>query len=930
MASCFMAALVFLTPGANCEVGDASSISTLQEYCFRCHGSEKAKADVNLKALTTSDAIGVGFKTWELVLEMLEAGEMPPEDEAQPTNEERVRLSDDIEAALRRVQMESEGDPGIVELRRLTRAEYAYSIEDLTGLRLEFGHILPEDAAGGEGFANFGAAQFLHGGGLERYLEAAKMVAARAVIGAGSLRFYSDPGMTGQELSAIHRIRDIYREWGFRSGSGEGGEAFGLDKYPRAFYVGWRFLHRDALTLHDVELRELAHQEGIPERFAQSIWAVLTDEDPSFPTSEITNAWRALPPPSALDSEDRESVIRRDCEEIYETLLGWQSAFANASNDDEEAPSLNLSALLGRSDSPRARSWTPGIREFARRLPQLSHREPAPSDRDPIPAPFDNRYNTAERNLFHYRIKYHRDDHYLYDHILDDAARKQLDAAWVDLLTSFDYFTVYLQFIADKYGIEWGELESALRSPDAALSQAPDSVQPIVRRLSRDYLKARETLESAQNDHWAQLIEFSEKAWRRPLVSDEDVALRQYYVSLRSSLGKDHRSALRATLARVLVSPNFIYRLEKSDSGVEVAPLNDWELASRLSYFLWSSGPDDELRGLAENGALTNPETLTRQARRMLRDPKARRFAAEFFGQWFGVYRFDQYNGIDTSRFAEFTPELKASMNKEAIALFEHIVRADRPVSEVLFADYGFLNQELAEHYGIPNIDFAEDEWRRVEGLRQYQRGGLLRLGATLTVTSAPLRTSPVKRGDWILRRIVDDPVPPPPPDAGSIPADDVLSDGLTLRQRLEAHRQDEACIRCHERMDPYGFALESYGPIGRWRESYRDGQPVDARAVLKSGAVVEGPDELIERLKTREHEFVQTFCEKLLGYALGRTEAVSDGSLIADMMGPPDGAGSRRVSEIVERLVSSRQFRFRRNQTVESSLESDPLANED
>ena len=138
----------------------------------------------------------------------------------------------------------------------------------------------------------------------------------------------------------------------------------------------------------------------------------------------------------------------------------------------------------------------------------------------------------------------------------------------------------------------------------------------------------------------------------------------------------------------------------------------------------------------------------------------------------------------------------------------------------------------LATHYGISNVDLADGKWARVNGLGSYQRGGLLRLGATLAVTSAPLRTSPVKRGDWILRRVVDDPVPPPPPDAGSIPADDVLADGLTLRERLEAHRQDESCINCHERMDPYGFALESYDPIGRWRETYRDGQPVDVSAV--------------------------------------------------------------------------------------------------
>ena len=306
-------------------------------------------------------------------------------------------------------------------------------------------------------------------------------------------------------------------------------------------------------------------------------------------------------------------------------------------------------------------------------------------------------------------------------------------------------------------------------------------------------------------------------------------------------------------------------------------PLSDWQLASRLSFFLWSSMPDEELRAAAAGGRLQEPAELERQARRMLRDPKARRLAAEFFGQWLGFYRFDRFQGIDRGRFPEFTDRLRSALYEEAVSFFEHIVREDRPVDEVVFADYTFLNRPLAEHYGIPVGAAAGDAFARVDGLEKYHRGGLLGLGAVLAVTSAPRRTSAVKRGDWVLRRVVGTPVPPPPANVGSIPADDVLPDGLTVRQRLEAHRKNASCINCHARIDPLGFALEPFDPLGRWRDAYGDGRPIDASGTLRDGTTVSGPDGLRNYLRREKTQFHRTISTKLLGYALGRPELASD-----------------------------------------------------
>ena len=452
------------------------------------------------------------------------------------------------------------------------------------------------------------------------------------------------------------------------------------------------------------------------------------------------------------------------------------------SQEEDTDQGKSVSGLLANPEHPDFEKWKAGVVEFARLLPQVSHREPAPSDRDPIPPPFDGAYNNAERNLFHTQIKYYRDDGFLVRHILDDATRRRLDQAWIDLLGSFDFYDANLRFIAKKYHLDLAG--RSIRDVKASwIDQLPAEPRMFARKLKRDFQKSQEAFRAAEPEHVEDVLKFARYAWRRPLSVEEAQRLRDYYQSLRSERRLDHASAIRILLTRILMAPEFLYRTEKPPSAEKVVPLSQWELANRLSYFLWSSVPDAELNRAAEAGELADPQELARQARRMLQDPKARRLAAEFFGQWFGFYRFDQYRGIDPKRFPEFDDDLKTSMHEEAVAFFEHIIRKDRPVKEILFADYAFLSGDLAKHYGIePNGSGTAKDFERLENAGRFHRGGLFGLGAVHAVTSAPLRTSPVKRGDWVLRRVLGTPVPPPPPDAGSIPADDVLGDGKTVR----------------------------------------------------------------------------------------------------------------------------------------------------
>jgi hypothetical protein len=443
----------------------------------------------------------------------------------------------------------------------------------------------------------------------------------------------------------------------------------------------------------------------------------------------------------------------------------------------------------------------------------------------------------------------------------------------------------------------------------------PAELRKYVRPLHGHYQEVMAAQAAARSSHIEDCLEFAGRAWRRPLTERERQNLRSFYQSVMTS-ERDHRKAVRALVARILVSPAFLYRVEQPAQRSAVTPLSNWELASRLSYFLWSSIPDRELRRAAAAGELSNPEHLRRQVKRMLADPKARRMATEFFGQWLGFYRFDQHRGVDTSRFPEFTDQVKAAMYDEAVSFFEHVIRKERPVREILHADYAFLNQALAKHYGIQKEIGSKDEVELVEGANAFHRGGMLRLGAVLTATSAPLRTSPVKRGDWVLRRILGTPTPPPPADAGSLPGDEKLFGGLSLKERLESHKRNPSCAGCHTRIDPLGFPLEKYDAVGRWREQYADGKPVEDSAALADKTEISGVDGLLKYLSEREEQVLRTLSQKLAGYALGRTILLSDQPLIERLV---SAGGKAAFTDLAAEIVTSRQFRNRRE--AEDSL---------
>ena len=579
---------------------------------------------------------------------------------------------------------------------------------------------------------------------------------------------------------------------------------------------------------------------------------------------------------------------------------------------DKEDPSKGRAGYTFLADAKGAgyQNWKKGLLDFSEQMPQSSQGEAAPSDRDPILAVFDNTYNNAERDRFHTNVKYFRNDKFLYEKILDDATRKKLDIAWNDLLTSFEYHNLVLRFIVDKYKLENLRGKAIGDLNVAEIEALPAEPQRYVKEMRAEYDAVMKVDRAARPGHVEDVIRFASEAWRRPLAKTEQDGLRAFYRKARSGPELDHDKAIQALLTRVMVSPAFLYRLEQPASVAGERQLSSWEMAGRLSYFLWSSVPDAELRAAAAANQLKTPEQIEKQVKRMLTDPKARRFATEFFGQWLGFYRFDQYKGVDSVRFPEFTAEVKSAMYDEAIAFFEHLVRNNRPVSEMYTANYTFANKALAKHYGIKKEVKSIEDPELIEMANEYKRGGLLRLGAVLTATSAPLRTSPVKRGDWVLRRILGTPTPPPPADAGSLPGDDKAFGGLSVFERLEAHKRNPTCANCHVRIDPLGFPLERFDAVGRWRDTYSDGKPVHDKAALADKTPVNGVEGLLAYLKSQEKQVMKTMSQKLVGYALGRTVLASDRPLIEQMT--KDGANAT-FAKLATEIVTSKQFRYRR-----------------
>jgi hypothetical protein len=936
----------------------------LDSYCLGCHGKDKPKGDLDLSVYATADSVAKDLAQWEMVLEQLKGGTMPPaKAKKHPSDEARRTVVDWIQAARKLEAKRNSGDPGRVLARRLSNAEFDYTIRDLTGVDLRPTREFPVDPANEAGFDNSAESLTMSPALVKKYLEAARSVADHLVLKPRGFAFAPYPMVadTDRDKYSVRQILDFYKR-----------QRTDLADY---FLAAWRFQKRKELGRPGASLADFAAETGISAKYLATVWSFLTEPaDQMGPVAAVQSMWRSLPVPGTDDADGARAACAQMQDFVIELRQRLVPEVKNLNARGINAGSQPLVLWKNRQYVSNRRRYvaggmerlcpdelqkgTPAARALAvpsgaaeRRKCEMAYARFCStfpdafliSERARVYLDPKEDKNNKGRLLsagFHSMTGYFRDDLPLFELILDTQGQRELDGLWEE----FDFITgapmrQYASFL-------WFERAESrfVRGPefDFVRAEDKDAGSPAkIGRLAEAYLeKARKNRNSdialqAVTDHFAiigasirrveqgrlaaepshieALQTFAERAYRRPLANGERDRVASFYHSLRKADGLAHEDAVRASVVSVLMSPHFCYRVDLPGTGASVRPLSDFALASRLSYFLWSSMPDGQLLAHAAAGDLHRPEVLVAEARRMRRDARIRGLATEFAGNWLDFRRFEEHNSVDRARFKTFDDELRRAMFEEPIQFFIDLVQNDRAVHELLDAKYTFVNAALARHYGMPVPKIGPDGWARVDDARQYGRGGLLAMAVFLTKNSPGLRTSPVKRGYWVVRRLLGENIPPPPPNVPDLPSDEAKLGDLTLRQTLARHRADKACAGCHERFDAIGLAYEGYGPVGEFRTVDLGGKPVDTRANFPGGGEGVGIEGLRAYLDgRRDREFVDNVCRKLLAYALGRSLLPSDDETIENMLERLKTDGDR-FGSLVESIVTSPQFLNRR-----------------
>ncbi len=970
----------------------------LAKNCTTCHSTEKQKGDLDLERFTTVTEIKKHPAIWQGVLEQLANNEMPPKKEPPLSTAQKQQLTTWLQTTLDEVALAHAGDPGPVVLRRLSNAEYTYTIRDLTGVpSLDPAKEFPIDGAAGEGFTNTGAALVMSPSLLTKYLDAARYIAQHAVLLPDGIRFSPCTSSRDWTDEALARIRAFYARFS-TGGIGtavnlqgvkfdtNGGGTLPLEKYLTATLVDGPAIANGTKTL-----AQSAQENGLNTKYLGLLWATLNDTQPSLILDILRQQWRTAKPSDAAS--------------LATTIASWQRAlwrFTTIGHIGKlngpkswQVPVLPLTASEEiRVALPTSRETTlhlvahnlgtgPGnvIWEKARLVTAGKSDRPITISSSPLQLPTDIEKDTefviqcrlhpdsiasgsvqvrvltappteplalvassviinkpqkkgtwsdgekplsfdapilvgddseartrittqlAEfRALFPAALCYtklvpvdevvtltlfYREDDQLKRLMLDDAQTAEIDRLWNELhfisespLKQVDVFEQLYQF--------------------ATQDADPSAFEPLRAPITQAAAEFKQQLIQVEPQQVQAILEFATLAWRRPLTTAESSQLRSLYQELRRQ-AMPHAAALRMMLTRVLVAPAFLYRSEKPGPGSKATPISDFELATRLSYFLWSSAPDAELRTLAATGKLH--DALVPQAQRLMRDAKIRRLATEFGCQWLHIRDLETLDEKSERHFATFT-SLRAAMQEEATRFFIDLFQHDRSILSLLNANHTFVNGPLAAHYGI---DLKTPDWQRVEGLHKLGRGGILGFASTLAKQSGASRTSPILRGNWLSEVVLGDKLPRPPKDVPLLPEE--APQGLTERQLIERHSSDAACARCHQRIDPFGFALEGFDAIGHARSHDATGLPIDTTTHLADGTQFTGLDGLrTYLLTTRRDDFLRQFCRKLLGYALGRSVQLSDKPLI-DTLLTQLKTHDYRVSTVIELIIRSPQF---------------------
>lgn len=875
----------------------------LENNCLTCHDTETKKGDLDLERFASWTNSWNEPEIWKQILDQVSLGEMPPPDKKQPSAEARQNFLAWTDRFLNSAAEARAGDPGPVLLRRLNNAEYTYTLRDLTGVAtLDPAEEFPGDSAAGEGFMNTGSSLVMSPDLFAKYLDAAKKITQHAILLPDGFRFSEKTTRRDWAEEILTEIRALYA----RYTTAEGGDKVNLQgivfntneggRLPLTKYLEATLAHRDRLARGAFD--EVSRELNLSPKYLRTLWQALNRSENSLLLGNLRNLWASAAPSDAasLDGE----------------IAQWQKVLWKFSSVGH----------IGKLGGPKA--WMEPVNPIANAADNQSKgtNSPVSAQLAELIAKAGNNTSLLEREFDTFRALFpaalcytkivpvdevvtltlaHREDHHLKRLMLTDAEAAELDRLWEE----YEYVSQNALLLVDAFEQLW---QYATQDAD------PKVFEPMRQPIAERAAAFRKLLVETEPKHIDALITFAAKAYRRPLTSDEQSDLGNLYRDLREN-ELSHEDAFRHTLARIFVAPAFLYRLERTPESASAAPVSDFELATRLSYFLWSSTPDDELLALAAENRLQEDSVLLAQTSRMLRDPRTGRLSREFAAAWLHIYDFESLDEKSESRFPEFLA-LRSAMQSEVEQFFTDLFQNDGSILSIFDSDHTFLNESLARHYNIPNI--TGPALRRVDGIRKHARGGVLTMAATLSKQSGASRTSPILRGNWISEVIVGEKLPKPPKGTPPLP-EDGAAETLTMRELVQKHTTDPRCANCHSRIDGYGFAMEAYDAIGRLR-STDAGKPVDTHSKLHDGTQVAGLQDLRHYLVTaRRDALLQQFCRKLLGYSLGRSVILSDRPLIAEMQ-TSLAANNFKFSSAVHTLVTSKQFRQIRGKRSQAS----------
>ena len=775
----------------------------VKKYCLGCHGPKTQEADLRLDELDPDLINGIDAERWHEVLNQVNEGAMPPEDEPQLVKAELESLTNWLEKELHSAAVHRNSTGGRQVMRRMSRYEYRYTMQDVLGVALDYSVNIPEDRTGEDGLKTNAQLLGMSMVQMQSYLDAAEAALEEAIpdgpekiLKATSSKLSLSPPRRVKVPKGAKQSRFIAPAPGFNKSA----------------------------SVHDVSRKVTFNERPFAGRFRIRV------------NYKATASSDGRKPEIALQIGHRSSG-----DYIPRKVMGVKTVEA--------------------CDEPQSVDFVGNIEDF------------------PLGKENAHYGGSGSHNLTHLNV--------------------------------------------------WITNSTLPKTPISAKAKIEDLDEPLIEVLSVEFEgpllegypseTARDLLPDSLNKDnenvYAEevLAAFMRRAYRRPITPEELKHATETFRQFRELL-PDFKAAIRKTMAMVLISPKFIYLVEPNEESSDARELNDFELATRLSYFMWASTPDEELLSLADVGELRRPAVLKAQVKRLYQDEKFARFTAHFSEQWLGLSAMDNV-AVNPSVYPQFSDQIKDNLREESIAFATHIFRNDLNCQNFIRSDFAVLNQITARHYGIEGV--FGSHFRPVPLQSDDHRGGVLTQGSFMIGGSDGAESNPIYRGVWLRKRLFADPPPPPPPGAPPLDTENTELAKLTLKEQIGLHRAAPACARCHDKIDPWGVAFENFDATGRWRTIVEktegkkkvSSHPVDAKSTLPDGSEVVGVGGLQEYLiKNKSGELAEALSRRMLGYALGRQLQFSDDETVAELTRVFQG-GEYRVSRLLEGIVTSRAF---------------------